>query len=1015
GASQVRGTVRWGGWLPDIDRFDATFFGISPREAACMDPQHRVLMEVAWEALEDAGQAVPQLRGSRTGVFVGISTNDYRRNVMSRASQLAPYWSTGNASCIAANRLSYFFDFKGPSIAVDTACSSSLVAVHWACRSLRAGECDLALAGGVNAILSPDISFSFVKGGGLARDGRCKAFDARADGIVRSEGAGLIVLKPLSRALRDGDAIYAIVRGCAVNQDGRSNGITAPNPAAQEAVIRTAWRDAGKSPAEATYVEAHGAGTPLGDVIEVKALGNALSDGRPPERRCAIGSVKTNVGHCEAAAGIASLIKVALAIKHGQLPPSLHFREPNPGIPFDAMPLFVQQTVAPWPASGGHRLSGVSSFGFGGTNAHVVLDAPPPAIEPPRAPDARPESLHLLPLSAASPAALTAMAERFRQFLAGADAGCSAELAALCATASVRRSHLDHRAAIWTRSHQELVVQLEALAKGEPRTDVVRGTVRPDHDSRVAFVFSGQGGQWPGMHQALYDRFPAFREKINECDRLLRPLADWSLLEQLQTAQPDTDSRGANVETLQVCLFAFQVALAEAWRSWGIVPGAVVGHSMGEVAAACVAGALDLPDALRVMVHRSRLLQQALHEAADGGGMAAIRVSREEAEEFISGYEDRLAIVVENSPRYTVLSGQRDTLQELLAFLRLKKISGRIMNVPGAAHSPQLEPTARKLARVLQEVRPKPERVPFYSTLDGRQIRGTELDAAYWGNSVCRMVRFASAVDLLIDDGYRFFVEIGPHPMLTAAVTQCLQYRDKDAVVVASVRRDDRALDAMLQALGALYASGCDVPWKNVYPAAGRSRVPLPFYPWQRQRCWLDVEPMAAPPAVPTCRCGDGHADEHPLLGREIDLAVQPGLHCWNAPLSVARAPYLRQYQSGEVVVLPLATCLEAIVGAASRALGRHAHVIDQVEFARALTFPPGAEETVQMVLETCGDEARFRCFSRPTGDSWKLHTSGRVRPLGSNGADVRFGPQMTFARDLQARLPETSRPEPNT
>ncbi|HMJ22270.1 MAG TPA: beta-ketoacyl synthase N-terminal-like domain-containing protein, partial [Terriglobales bacterium] len=485
--------TRWGGFLDQVDQFDPHFFGISPREALRMDPQQRLLLEVTWEALEDAGQAPEHLTGTRTGVFIGISTNDYSRIQFSDLTCIDAYAGTGNAMSIAANRISYLFDFRGPSIAIDTACSSSLVAIHLACCSLWNGESTLALAGGVNLILSPAITINFTKAGAMAPDGRCKAFDARANGYVRSEGAGLVVLKPLSSAIADGDQIYAVIRGSAVNQDGRSNGLMAPNPLAQEDVLREAYRRAGVSPGHVQYVEAHGTGTFLGDPIEAKALGTVLAIDRAPEQACALGSVKTNLGHLEAAAGVAGLIKVALALNHLEIPPSLHFQEPNPHIPFDELSLRVQTTLGPWPAHSGPALAGVSSFGFGGTNAHVVLEQAPPSDLGIHNADRQlrnPESAHLLQLSARSPEALDALARAYQNFLAASESTVS--LHDICYSASVRRSHHDYRLAVTGHSPEQLSKSLEAFLRGEARPGLSSGPKISGRRRKLVFVFPGQ-------------------------------------------------------------------------------------------------------------------------------------------------------------------------------------------------------------------------------------------------------------------------------------------------------------------------------------------------------------------------------------------------------------------------------------------------------------------------------------------------------------------------------------------
>src|SRR5579872_5522125 len=667
--------TRWGGFLDQADRFDARFFGISPREVSCMDPQQRLLLEVAWEALQDAGQAPERLTGTRAGVFIGIATNDYGRLQWDDLERIDAYAGTGNALSIAANRISYVFDFRGPSIALDTACSSSLVAVHQACCSLRSGESTLALAGGVNLILSPAITINFSKAGAMAPDGRCKTFDSRANGYVRSEGAGIVILKPLTQALADRDPIYAVIRGSAVNQDGRSNGLMAPNPRAQEAVLREAYRRAAVSPGDVQYVEAHGTGTLLGDPIEAKALGAVLALNRSPRRPCLLGSVKTNLGHLEAAAGIAGLIKVALALHHREIPPSLNFEQPNPHIPFDQLGLRVQTTLEPWPAEpAAPALAGVSSFGFGGTNAHVVLQearltdfsGTPSAgyangDHPSEIRNTNPT--YLLPLSARSPEALRSLARDYQDLLTSAES--TSALHDICYSASARRSHHEHRLAVTGNSTAQLAEGLEAFLRGEVRPGWSSGHRLSDRRRKLVFVFPGQGSQWFGMGRTLLKQEAVFREAVERCDRAMRPHGNWSLLAELTASDP-AHSRLNEVDVLQPALFAIQVALAALWRFWGIEPDAVVGHSMGEIAAAYVAGALTLEDAAQVICSRSRIVRSTIGH----GAMAAVELSMADARRALIGYEDRVSIAVSNGPTSTVLSGDLAALEAIVSRLQ---------------------------------------------------------------------------------------------------------------------------------------------------------------------------------------------------------------------------------------------------------------------------------------------------------------------------------------------------------
>ncbi len=834
----VPGTAvtRRAGFVSAIDQFDFQFFGISPRESAQMDPQQRLLLEVAWEALEDAGQVPERLAGSDTGVFVGISNSDYSTVRAGDLRLVDAYTGTGNALSIAANRLSYFYDFRGPSMAIDTACSSSLVAVHLACRSLRDGECSLALAGGVNVILSPALMINFTKARMLAPDGRSKTFDAGADGFVPGEGAGIVVLKPLSRALADDDPIYAVIRGTAINQDGRTNGLVAPSRQAQEAVLAAAYRRAGLSPGAAQYVEAHGTGTFLGDAIEANALGTVLANGRPPGSQCLIGSVKTNIGHLEAAAGVASLIKVALALQHRAIPPSLNFVEPNPEIPFDGLPVRVAQTLTPWPENGGRAVAGVSAFGFGGTNAHAVLTEAPQVRAAGRSGadhGVAPDRAELLPLSARSPAALAALAGRYESALAS-----GLRLADLCYTAGARRGHYEYRLSTVADSAPAMSESLAAYRQGRSRAGLSVGQCHPGQRPDVVFVFSGHGSQWHGMGRRLQAEEPVFGDALATCDRALQPHLESSVLEALAGDEELTD-----IGLIQPAIFAVQVALAALWRSWGVEPTAVVGYSLGEVAAAHVAGALSLDDAARVVCTRSRMLQKVRGQ----GTMVAAELSLAEAEELIAGGKQQVAIAGSNSHRSTVLSGNRTDLAELMAVLRQRDRFFRWIEVDVASHSPQTDALVAGVRAELGGLRPTEPAIPLYSTVTGDLLTDRLPDAGYWAENLRSPVRFSPAVRRLLDGGHDAFVEISPHPTLLTPVAEDAQDLGRSCTVLPSMRRDDGRRATALVSLGTLYTLGQPVAWEQLYPPGSRC-VAAPTYPWQRVRSWVDVATITAPP-----------------------------------------------------------------------------------------------------------------------------------------------------------------------
>jgi acyl transferase domain-containing protein/acyl carrier protein len=990
--------TRWGGFLDGVDQFDPQFFGISPREAERMDPQQRLLQEVSWEALEDAGQAPEQIAGSRTGVFVGISNNDYGRHQFSNFSQIDAYAGTGNALSIAANRLSYLYDFRGPSIAIDTACSSSLVAVHLACSSLRNRESTLALAGGVNLILSPAITINFTKAGVMAPDGRCKAFDATANGYVRSEGVGLVVLKPLSRAISDGDRIYALILGSAVNQDGRSNGLMAPNALAQESVLREAYSNANVSPGDVQYVETHGTGTLLGDPIEAKALGTVLTTGREAGRLCAIGSVKTNIGHCEAAAGIAGLIKVALSLKHSEIAASLHFEEPNPHIPFAELPIHVQTKPSPWCSEMGPPLAGVSSFGFGGTNAHVVLQqAPRSRREPYQV--AESNACYLLPLSARSLETLKAVARTYQNFLATSEF-C---LQDICCSASVRRNHHDYRLAVSGNSSHQLIEGLEAFLSGETRIGLSAGRKSLAGRRKLVFVFSGQGSQWFGMGRRLLQQEVAFRDIIEKCELAFREHNDWSLIAQLTATDPG-ECRLNEVDVVQPALFAIQIALAALWRSWGIEPLAVVGHSMGEVAAAYVSGALRLEDAARIICSRSSLVKRTIGQ----GAMASVELSLEESRSAIVDFENRVSIAVSTSPRSTVLSGEPAALAAILEKLQARQVYCRMVQVDYASHSPQMDPICRELSVALEQVRPQAASVPIYSTVLESVISGTELDARYWARNLRQPVLFSGSIQLMVENGYDTFLEIGAHPLLLGGIQQGLEHSGQEGVLLASIRRDEDERTVMLRSLGTLYSSGYPVDWSRLYGEPA-TYVQLPSYPWQRKRCWLET--VADGSCQPKRLPGALNAS-HSLLSRHFESADPAGGDYWELRLDKRILPFLDDHRIEGVAALSASVFVEIASAAAHQKFGSGSIAIRDIEFHQPLFLPEGTTPTIQVILAPAADkQGSFRIYScsRETESpvkSWILHAFGRVA-LQAEKSLLSVAEEEP-AGEVQHRCPET-------
>ncbi|MFJ7048039.1 3-oxoacyl-ACP reductase FabG [Streptomyces sp. NPDC101112] len=836
GADRIReGAAGLGGFLDDIDRFDAAYFGISPKEAAMTDPQQRLVLEVAQEALEHAGIPTRTLEGRRTGVFLGASTADYAPD---SPEDMGGWSAAGSSMGVIAGRLSYSLGLRGPSMLVDTACSASLVAVHLACQSLRAGESELALAGGVNLLLSPGASVAFEEAGMLSPDGRCHTFDAGAHGYGRGEGCGVVVLKRLSDAVRDGDRVLAVIRGSAVNHNGRSNGLMAPNGQAQAELLAAAYENAGLDPATVDYVEAHGTGTAVGDPIEMGAITSVTGEGRDPERPLLVGAVKTNLGHLEAAAGVAGFLKTVLALRHGELPATLHFRALNPAIPADA-PVRVVAERTPWPSGTGPRTAGVSSFGFGGSNAHVVLEEAPPGTDGGRgagptddahADDTSAARPVVVTVDGSSPHACREQAAALHTWLAEHRDTVSA--ASVAHTTTVRRSHGPVRAAVVARDTGELLDRLLLLSTGEEDNGVVAGWVRDD--ARPVFVFSGQGAQWPGMARELLTEDAAFAEAIDALDPLVREESGFSVREVLAegaaTALDPTD-------VMQPVLFSVHVALAASLRARGVEPAAVVGHSMGEVAAAVVAGALTLEDGVRVTCRRSRLMKG----LSGRGAMAVVSADPEEVTRFVAGHglDREVTVAIRLSPSATVVSGDRDAVESLMAAWQAEGVKALPVNIDVACHSPQVDEILDELAAQLADIRPRTPRVPLYSTVTPG--RATPMDARYWVDNLRQPVLLSEAVRLAARDGHEVFVEVSPHPVLVGPIGATLRSLDiAEAVVRPTLRREEHPLDALALTAAALHCHGHPIAWNTVWHTG--TLLPLPPRSWDHRRShWLSA------------------------------------------------------------------------------------------------------------------------------------------------------------------------------
>ncbi|MEE2781456.1 MAG: SDR family NAD(P)-dependent oxidoreductase [Planctomycetota bacterium] len=821
--------TRRGGFLRAVDLFDPQFFSISPREAVGIDPQQRLLMEIAWETLEDAGQPPELLETGRTGVFVGISTCDYSR-IGERTRHFGgidTYTATGTATSIAAGRLAYFLGLRGPCMAIDTACSSSLVAVHQAVESLRKGECNSALAGGVNLILEPAAMVALSEVRALAPDGRCKTFDQSADGYARGEGCGMVLLKRLSDAVKDGDRVHALIRGSAVNHDGHSNGLTAPHGPSQEALVREAIADAGVEASDIDYVEAHGTGTSLGDPIEVQALAAVLGEDRPSDSPLLVGSVKTNIGHLESAAGIAGLIKVILALQHGEIPPHLHLQNPNPYIPWDDLPIVVPTQKQDWPVRRGPRTAGLSSFGFSGTNAHLILEQAPESHAVPPA-ETRPE--HLLVLSAKSSHALSELTDRYCDQLENAE-----HFPDVCYTAATGRAHFPHRVAVLAKDTAQAQKLLEAASKGERAAGLERGKADSQVSGKIAFLFTGQGSQYVGMGRELYESQPTFRQALDRCHEILMEQFELPLLDVLYPADGEASPLDETAYT-QPALFAIEYALYELWKSWGISPQLVVGHSVGEYMAAHAAGVFSLEDGLKLIATRGQLMQQ----LPSTGQMVALMTGEARVAHAIarSGRSD-ISIAAVNDPNQTVISGTDEAIDLVTTALQADDVRAKRLVVSHAFHSELMEPMLDDFEKVCREVRFADPSIPIVSNVYGRVVSTEIATPEYWRTHIRETVRFADGVRQLEKQHVNIFLEIGPNPILTASGRRCMS--GDGYVWVPSLRESRGNWSQMLQSLADLYVRGIEIDWEGFDRDYVRRKVALPHYPFQRKRFWIDT------------------------------------------------------------------------------------------------------------------------------------------------------------------------------
>ncbi|MEM7552756.1 MAG: SDR family NAD(P)-dependent oxidoreductase [Cyanobacteria bacterium P01_A01_bin.84] len=966
----------WGGFLHRLDGFDTSFFQISSREAKSIDPQQRLIMEVAWEALENAAIDPMQLANSATGVFIGVGSTDYHRLVYQNQNSLDAYSTTGTGFCIVANRLSYFLNLRGPSISLDTACSSSLVAVHLACQSLRQFESQLCLVGGVNTILSPESTIIFSQAGMMAADGRCKTFDASADGYVRGEGCGVVVLKRFSDAIKDGDNIQAVIKGTAVNQDGLTNGLSAPNGLSQQAVIRQALEKAEVKSAQISYVETHGTGTSLGDPIEVNSLKTVFNEDRELNQPCYIGSVKTNIGHLEAAAGIAGLIKVVLSLQNQEIPPNLHFKQLNPYIKIKNTPIKIPTSLQEWSTDSESRLAGVSSFGFGGTNAHVIVEEAPRKVKGQRLKvkgeefNQRPH--HILTLSAKSEPALKELVQRYEEFLKN---DSKASIDDICFTANTGRSHFSHRLAIIASDKLQLTNELALIGSEEEVNGVFKGQLSINNKlQKIAFLFTGQGSQYINMGRVLYESQPVFRETVLKCNEILKLYIEKSIVEVIYPENNQDNSNSIIDQTAytQPALFAIEYALYKLWESWGIKPSVVMGHSVGEYVAATVAGVFSLEDGLKLIANRGRLMQQ----LPTGGEMLSIMASHEQVKQFIAPYSQKVSVAAINGPQSVVISGESEAIGQIKVLLESVEIKTKQLQVSHAFHSHLMKPMLAEFKQIASEITYNQPQIPLISNVTGSKANDNICTADYWINHVRQPVKFARSMETLEQLDYQIFLEIGPKPILLGMGRECLS--PNVGVWLPSLRPNHLNWQQMLSSLGELYIRGVKVDWVGFDKDYSRSKVILPTYPFQRQRYWIENKLYSYEKQYLT-----NGKNIHPLLGKKLNCAGEQQIFA--SLLGEDSPAYLSNHRVFNQVLFPTTAYLEIALAAAFQQWGTTSVVVEDLKILKGLILTPRELVNLQTVLSPSDNKSyQLQIFSQPQHldePEWLLHGTALIRP----------------------------------
>ena len=948
-----------------INEFDAHFFNISGKETLSLDPQQRLLLEVTWEAFENAGIDISSLMGSRTGVYVGISSDDYTQAHRHSGHNeiIDPYSLTGTCFAPAAGRISYTFGFEGPSMAVDTACSSSLVALHLACQGLRNNESDTAIAGGVNLMLSPIFHICSTKLGTISPDGKCKTFDASGDGYGRGEGCGIIVLKRLSDAQRDGDRILALIKGAAVNQDGKSNGLTAPNGLAQEKVIRKALANAGLTPNDIDYIEAHGTGTKLGDPIEVESIGRVIKESHDKTNPLILCSVKSNIGHLEAASGISGVIKMVLSIMNKQFPPHLNMKTPNPLIPWDDIPVRVPQEITPWPKSDRPRRAGINSFGFSGTNVHIILEEPSPTEEILEN-DSIDRPLHLLPITAKTQEALTKNLEKYQHYLENT----KHPLSNICHTASVGRNHLPYRTIFKGQSKEEMLQGLQACLDNQksPAFHANNGVVA---DGSIVFLFTGQGSQYTGMGRELFATQPVFRQAMQECNDLLAEKLSKPLLDLLYGENAD-DTELSQTGNTQPAIFAIQYALAKLWTSWGVSPDLIAGHSIGEYAAACYAGVMSLEDAIGLVAMRGRLMQS----LPKGGSMSAVFADENTVRPFVDSQNGALSIAACNAPENVVISGDENTVESVMKSLKENGISSKPLVVSHAFHSSLMEPILDEFEAKASMIQYKSPQIDIVSTVTGKLIEpGDFTTAKYWTQQIRKPVRFCQTAQALAKLGGTVFIEIGSMPTLTQLTRRSITV--EDCLFLPSLKKGRNDWEQIGESLAKLYCHGAKIDWQGFDKPYKREKVILPNYSYHKKSYYMN-------PVVSSSIDQHHGKGMHPYLGERISSSFLPDdMILYNNVFTESYPGFLNEHHIFGNIISPGAAHLCMALSAWRNAISHGACVMENVSLTAPLTLKSGQQRIVQMVVkDASSNRPSFQLTSKPddaANASWITHCQG--------------------------------------